>query len=242
MKNDIPVAGVRPPGRDLPLRHRPRRPRCSNGIAGARVRQPLRRRHERFPEYRRGEPGAHGHGERDPRGRPAARTHRLTSQPGARRSRPAARSRLPRATSGPWSSDAGGGLRAYSAGGRELLDGSPAGTTPRSGRGQVLIPWPNRLEDGRYEFDGRRHQLPLTEPEHRNAIHGLVRSESWARRRTGTAPRGDGAHAPPPARLSVHARAAHRVRALRRRAAGDHDRDEHRRRGVPVRGRCASVL
>ena len=75
---------------------------------------------------------------------------------------------------------AGGGLRAYSAGGRELLDGSPAGTTPRSGRGQVLIPWPNRLEDGRYEFDGRRHQLPLTEPEHRNAIHGLVRSESWA--------------------------------------------------------------
>ena len=27
--------------------------------------------------------------------------------------------------------------------------------------GQVLIPWPNRLEDGSYEFDGRRHQLPL---------------------------------------------------------------------------------
>jgi aldose 1-epimerase len=27
-----------------------------------------------------------------------------------------------------------------------------------SGRGQVLIPWPNRLEDGSYEFDGRRHQ------------------------------------------------------------------------------------
>jgi aldose 1-epimerase len=43
----------------------------------------------------------------------------------------------------------------------------------------VLIPWPNRLEDGSYEFDGRTHQLPLTEPERGNAIHGLVRSELW---------------------------------------------------------------
>jgi aldose 1-epimerase len=44
-----------------------------------------------------------------------------------------------------------------------------------AGRGQVLAPWPNRLEDGSYEFDGRRHQAPLTEVPNRNAIHGLVR-------------------------------------------------------------------
>jgi aldose 1-epimerase len=43
----------------------------------------------------------------------------------------------------------------------------------------VLVPWPNRLEDGSYEFDGRNHQLALTEPEHSNAIHGLVRWASW---------------------------------------------------------------
>jgi aldose 1-epimerase len=73
----------------------------------------------------------------------------------------------------------GGGLRSYSAGGRELLDGySPDEPVP-SGRGQLLMPWPNRLESGAYEFDGRSHQLPLTEPERRNAIHGLVRSEAW---------------------------------------------------------------
>ena len=48
-----------------------------------------------------------------------------------------------------------------------------------SGRGQVLIPWPNRLQDGSYEFDGQRHQLPLNEPERRNAIHGLVRWAAW---------------------------------------------------------------
>ena len=73
----------------------------------------------------------------------------------------------------------GGGLRTYSCGTRELLDGFGAGEPVGSGRGQVLIPWPNRLEDGRYEFDGRRYQLPLNEPEHQNAIHGLVRGAAW---------------------------------------------------------------
>ncbi len=43
----------------------------------------------------------------------------------------------------------------------------------------MLIPWPNRLQDGSYEFEGRQHQLPLTEPEHSNAIHGLVRWVAW---------------------------------------------------------------
>jgi aldose 1-epimerase len=73
----------------------------------------------------------------------------------------------------------GGGLCSYSAGGRDLVDGYAPGEGSTSGRGQVLIPWPNRLEDGAYEFDGRRHQLTLTEPERRNAIHGLVRDSTW---------------------------------------------------------------
>ena len=76
--------------------------------------------------------------------------------------------------------EVGGGIRSYSAHGRELLDGYPAGEPSPSGRGQVLIPWPNRLEDGSYEFDGQRHQLELNEPENGNAIHGLVRWEPWA--------------------------------------------------------------
>jgi aldose 1-epimerase len=73
----------------------------------------------------------------------------------------------------------GGGIRSYSARGREVIDGYPAGEPSTSGRGQVLIPWPNRIEDGSYEFEGRRHQLDLTEPENGNAIHGLVRWEPW---------------------------------------------------------------
>jgi aldose 1-epimerase len=75
--------------------------------------------------------------------------------------------------------EVGGGLRSYSAGGRELVDGYGADEMSSAGRGQVLIPWPNRLEDGSYEFDGRRHQLPLNEPERGNAIHGLVRWAAW---------------------------------------------------------------
>ncbi|HEY2311726.1 MAG TPA: aldose 1-epimerase family protein [Gaiellaceae bacterium] len=73
----------------------------------------------------------------------------------------------------------GGGLRSYEVAGRALLDGFPAGARPTSGRGQVLAPWPNRIDNGSYEFDGKQMQLPLTEPEHGNAIHGLVRSATW---------------------------------------------------------------
>ena len=76
--------------------------------------------------------------------------------------------------------EVGAGLRSYSAGGRELLDGYAADGMVTSGRGQVLLPWPNRIEDGAYEFDGRAHQLALTEPTARNAIHGLVRWVAWA--------------------------------------------------------------
>ena len=75
--------------------------------------------------------------------------------------------------------EVGGGLRSYAAGGRKLVDGYGADEMSSSGRGQVLIPWPNRLQDGSYEFDGRRHQLPLNEPQHHNAIHGLVRWSAW---------------------------------------------------------------
>lgn len=76
--------------------------------------------------------------------------------------------------------EVGGGLRTYTVGGRDVLDGYAPDEPATAARGQLLIPWPNRLQDGRYEFDGRRHQLPLTEPEHRNAIHGLVRWAAWA--------------------------------------------------------------
>ena len=75
--------------------------------------------------------------------------------------------------------EVGGGLRSFEVGGRGLLDGYPADAMCTSGRGQLLLPWPNRLQDGTYEFDGHTHRLPLTEPTTGNAIHGLVRWAPW---------------------------------------------------------------
>ena len=72
--------------------------------------------------------------------------------------------------------EVGGGLRSWDG----LLDGYDAAEICRSGRGQVLAPWPNRLSEGAYEFDGERHQLALTEPSSGSAIHGLVRWASWS--------------------------------------------------------------
>jgi aldose 1-epimerase len=44
-------------------------------------------------------------------------------------------------------------------------------------RGALMVPWPGRIEDGRYSFDDEDHQLPLTEPATATAIHGLM---CWA--------------------------------------------------------------
>src|SRR5262249_52882032 len=74
----------------------------------------------------------------------------------------------------------GAGLRAYSANGDDLLDGYAVDEQCSSGRGQMLMPWPNRIEDGSFEFAGNSYQLALTEPEHGNAIHGLVRWVPWS--------------------------------------------------------------
>ncbi|MGH2859830.1 MAG: aldose 1-epimerase family protein [Solirubrobacteraceae bacterium] len=75
--------------------------------------------------------------------------------------------------------EVGAALRLYEAAGRRLLDGFEEHELPTFARGQVLIPWPNRLRDGRYEFDGEPQQLPLSEPDQGNAIHGLVRWAGW---------------------------------------------------------------
>jgi aldose 1-epimerase len=72
-----------------------------------------------------------------------------------------------------------GGLRSYDAGGRSLVDGYAADEMCTGARGQLLVPWPNRLRDGRYDFDGETFQVPLSEPERLNAIHGFLRWEHW---------------------------------------------------------------
>jgi len=76
--------------------------------------------------------------------------------------------------------ESGGALRALSHAGRPLIDGFGEGASSSGGRGQLLMPWPNRIRDGRYSFDGAAQQLALSEPSRRNASHGLVRWAAWS--------------------------------------------------------------
>lgn len=74
----------------------------------------------------------------------------------------------------------GGGLRSYAVDGRAVLDGYAADAMADGARAQTLVPWPNRVRDGQWEWDGQQRQLALTEPEQHNAIHGLVRWQPWS--------------------------------------------------------------
>jgi len=76
--------------------------------------------------------------------------------------------------------EVGGGLRSYAFRGRDVLAGYPRDARCSAGRGQLLMPWPNRIRDGRYSFAGQDHQLALTEPDRGHAIHGLVRWAIWS--------------------------------------------------------------
>jgi aldose 1-epimerase len=75
--------------------------------------------------------------------------------------------------------EVGGGVRAYDVGGRPVLDPYAVDAICDGAHGAPLVPWPNRLGDGRYSFDGTDYQLALTEPGKANAIHGLMRWRSW---------------------------------------------------------------
>jgi aldose 1-epimerase len=75
--------------------------------------------------------------------------------------------------------EVGGGLRGYTVAGQDIFDGYALDELAPVAAGQVLAPWPNRIRDGRYAWDGHTYQVALTEPVHDNAIHGLVRWVPW---------------------------------------------------------------
>lgn len=74
----------------------------------------------------------------------------------------------------------GAGLRELTYGARPLVQGFTPNEMASAGRGQLLLPWPNRIRDGRYSFQGRDLQLPLTEVARGNASHGLARWTAWS--------------------------------------------------------------
>ncbi len=73
----------------------------------------------------------------------------------------------------------GAGLRTLTLGGQPVVKGYRDDELPPAGAGQLLVPWPNRIDRGQYAFGGRAFQLDLTEPANGNAIHGLTRWATW---------------------------------------------------------------
>ncbi|MEN2740584.1 aldose 1-epimerase family protein [Microbacterium sp. X-17] len=68
----------------------------------------------------------------------------------------------------------GATLRSLTYHGRDLVVPFGAGEVRPAFRGATLAPWPNRIVDGRYTFDGAEHQTALTEPGRGHALHGLA--------------------------------------------------------------------
>ena len=75
--------------------------------------------------------------------------------------------------------EVGGGIRSFTDSGRDVLQPYSVNAMCDGAHGTPLIPWPNRLADGRFTFDGATYQVALTEPTKSNAIHGFLRWRPW---------------------------------------------------------------
>ncbi|GCD21675.1 galactose mutarotase [Cellulomonas algicola] len=68
----------------------------------------------------------------------------------------------------------GASLREYTVGGVDVVLPFAETESAPAYSGAVLAPWPNRLTDGEYAFDGTDYEVPVTEHARRTALHGLV--------------------------------------------------------------------
>jgi aldose 1-epimerase len=75
----------------------------------------------------------------------------------------------------------GAGLRGLSYGDTTLVTSYDADELPPHSAGQLLTPWPNRIDGGHYAFGGADYHLALSEPARGNAIHGLTRWAAWTK-------------------------------------------------------------
>ena len=73
----------------------------------------------------------------------------------------------------------GAGLREYQTDRGAIVDGFSPEQSPDGSRGQLLIPWPNRIAGAAYRFGGAEFRLPVTETRTASAIHGLTRAMPW---------------------------------------------------------------
>jgi len=73
----------------------------------------------------------------------------------------------------------GAGLREFQYRDRPVIVEFAPDELPPGADGQLLVPWPNRIDGGRYTLGDETYQLDLSEPAAGNAIHGLTRWAGW---------------------------------------------------------------
>lgn len=74
--------------------------------------------------------------------------------------------------------EVGSFLRSLTLEGTEILWNFAETEAPAS-KGRQLVPWPNRIRDGRYTFNGVEHQLAISEVRRNTALHGLGSAMAW---------------------------------------------------------------
>ncbi len=71
--------------------------------------------------------------------------------------------------------EVGATLRTYVKDGVSVVEGFAGEELPSHARGQVLFPWPNRLDEGEWTFSGRTARPAIDDVAQLTASHGLVR-------------------------------------------------------------------
>ncbi|WP_277209858.1 aldose 1-epimerase family protein [Isoptericola croceus] len=76
--------------------------------------------------------------------------------------------------------EVGAMVREYTVGGRDVFVPFDEAEPAPVFNAAVLLPWPNRLRDGRYTADGVTYQLAVSEPDRHTALHGLGCWYRWS--------------------------------------------------------------
>ena len=75
--------------------------------------------------------------------------------------------------------EVGASLRVYRVGDADVVRPYDESELAPAFSGMVLAPWPNRLANGMYEYEGTVHQVAVSEPSRMTALHGLVTHVRW---------------------------------------------------------------
>lgn len=73
----------------------------------------------------------------------------------------------------------GAGLVSLSHRQRNLVYPHPIDRVPVGYQGQVLLPWPNRITDGVYTYNGTRYEVAINDHDNNAALHGLAFNQNW---------------------------------------------------------------